>query len=592
MPASSRHPETPGRSPARAGYLTLSKETAIETADLLVTLVLALAAASIGALAAGLLRQSLVLGYIAAGMSMGPHTPGIVLDIAAVEELADIGIILLMFAIGVQLSLNDLFRVGKVALIGGNVQVIITIGAGFGVGTLLGWDWVESLFFGAVISNSSSTVLSKVLLERGEIESLHSRIGLAWSTVQDFGTVVLVVLLSSLAGEDNGGLHIEVLEAVGLAVLFLVLVVPIGLYVLPEFFDRVAALGNQEVFVLSAAGIALGIALLASVFGVSVALGAFVGGILVGRSDLSHEVFNSLRPLRDLFAGMFFVSVGMLIDPKLIIENLGLVALTVALIIGFKGALSTGITAAFGYRAKTAVMTGAVLGQSAEFSFLMARTGSELGALSNTVFGVLLAGAAVSIVLAPATLAASRPIGRWLEPLLPPPPLSQLGDDDITSVPRGGHAILCGYGRVGRVIAESMRQQAIDFMVIEQDGNSVRELRDEGIAALQGSASNETLLERAGVQVARVLIVAVPDPLAAREILSIGRRLRPDIDVVVRTHSMEERLELERRGANEAVVGEMELALEMSRHTLRRFGMNMVDAERLLQKLRGAAAQV
>jgi len=493
-----------------------------------------------------------------------------------------------MFVIGIQLSFSDLRRVGGVAIVGGSLQVIVTIGVVYLVGIAIGFGRLESLFFGAVISNSSSTVLSKVLSERGELDSLHGRISLAWSTVQDFSTVGLVVILTTLAEGSTATLGMDLAKALGLAAAFLALVVPVGLVGLPYFFGAISRLQSSEVMTLTAAGVALGVAYLADEFGISLALGAFVGGILVGRSDVSHEISSSLSSLRDLFSGLFFVSVGMLIDLDVVIENLWLVALTVALIIGFKGLLSSAIVLGFGYRGRTAVLTGAILGQSAEFSFLLARLGIELEAISSDVFGLMLAGAAISIVLAPAVLTAVQPLGRLVERRLPLAPTSELAEEVIPPLGFTGHAILAGYGRVGRVVHDTLVHQAIDVVVIETDAGRAADLRDRGVPVIQGSISNPILLERAGVAEARVIIVAIPDAAAARRIVEIAREMNPGIDIVVRTHSQAERRFLEGHGVDEAVVGELELALEMSRHTLRRFGMADAPAELLLRKIRAA----
>jgi len=553
-----------------------------------VTLAIALGAAGVGALLAAFLRQSLVLGYILAGLAIGPNTPGFVIDVPAVEQLADVGVVLLMFVIGIQLSFNDLKRVGGVAVIGGSIQVLLTIGIVYLVGIAVGFGRLESLFFGAVISNSSSTVLSKVLSERGDLDSMHGRISLAWSTVQDFSTVGLVVILSTLAKGSTDTLLVDLAKALGLAAAFLALVIPVGLLALPRFFGTISRLGSAELFTLVAAGVALGVAFLADVFGISVALGAFVGGILVGRSDVSHEVTGRLSPLRDLFSGLFFVSVGMLIDLQVVIENLWLVGLTVFLIIVLKGVMSGALTLAFGYRGRTAVLTGAILGQSAEFSFLLARLGIEVDAISDDVFGLMLAGAALSIVLAPAVLTAVGPLGRFVERRLPLSPEAELPEDLTPPLGFSGHAIVCGYGRVGSVVHAAITQQAIDVVIIEQDPGRVADLRERGVAVLQGSTSNPVLLERAGLAEARVLIVAIPDSVSARRIVEIAREINPEIDIVVRTHSLTERQFFEENGANEAVVGELELALEMSRHTLRRFGMGDAPVELLLRKVRAS----
>ncbi len=523
-----------------------------------------------------------------AGVIIGPYTPGLTLDSASVEDLADIGVVLLLFLIGVQLSVREMLSVGRVAVLGGLAQVLLTIAAGYGVGVMLGFDWLEALFFGAVISNSSSTVISKILGERGEMDTGYGRVGIAWSTVQDLSTIALVVILSTLAEGDPDALLVEVAKATGLAALYMAIVIPIGLLTLPRFFAALSRLGSTEVFVLAATGVALGVAFLADVFGISVALGAFVGGMLVGRSDLSHEVLGQLTPLRDIFAGLFFVSVGMLIDPELLLSEFGLVLVVLALTVLFKGALSGGIAILFGYRGRTAVLTGAVLAQSAEFSFLLARVGTDVDAISDRTFGVLLAGAGLSIALAPLVLRASRPVGQYVEERLPLPALAELpGTTDTARLTH--HAILCGYGRVGRVIYRSLAEQAIDVVVIEQDAAAVEELRAHGKVALQGSASNPVLLSRAGLEHARVLIVAVPDPVSARQIVSVARKANPPLDIVVRTHSQSERQALERSGANEAVVAELEVALEMSRHALVRFGLVGQPAELVLRKVRRAS---
>jgi CPA2 family monovalent cation:H+ antiporter-2 len=259
---------------------------------------------------------------------------------------------------------------------------------------------------------------------------------------------------------------------------------------------------------------------------------------------------------------------------------------TVALIVVFKGTLSAGLTLAFGYRGRTAIATGALLGQSAEFSFLMARVGTDLGEVSGTVFGVMLAAAAVSIVLAPFVQIAAQPLGAFLERRLPIPAASRIANEAVPADLLRGHVILCGYGRVGRVIGSMLIQRDLEVVVVEQDGGVVHELRAQGLHVLHGSASNANILDRAGLATARVLVVATPDPLSTRQIIDYARRHNPAIDIVVRTHSNTERRFLESRGANEAVVGELELALEMARHVLVSFGTSAEDAQRELGRLR------
>ena len=552
------------------------------------TLAITLAAAGIGGVIAVALKQSVVLGFVVAGALVGPNTPGLVADGLAVEQLADIGIVMVMFAIGVELSFSELRRVGGIAVVGGLTQVLVLMAAGYGVGVVLGWGTMESLLFGAVISNSSSTVMGKLLSERGEAASLHGRIGLGWSTVQDLSTIVLVVVFTAASTDSDRPMFEEMARALLLAAAYFAIAVPLGVVMIPRLVERLTRIGNREVLVLATMALALGTAYAASLFGISYALGAFVAGIVVARSDISHEVLSEIAPLRDMFAGIFFVSVGMLFDPRLALENWDLVLITVFLIVGVKALVVAVITGASGYRTTTAVLTGVVLAQSAEFSFLLARLGSDLGELREEIFGSIIAGSVISILLLPTLYRFGHPLARFLQSRLPGDEVAPV-NDDVVPPATAGHAILCGYGRVGRVIVEALKEREIPMVVLEQDIHTIGTLRSEGIVALYGSASSPALLEQAGIDTARLLIVAIPDPVSARRIIDFAHERNAALDIVVRTHSKTERDELERRGASEAVVGEMELALEMSRHSMQRFGTSDVDAETVVERLRSEA---
>jgi CPA2 family monovalent cation:H+ antiporter-2 len=327
---------------------------------LLVNLAFALIAGFIGAAIATRLGQSAIVGYILGGILIGPYTPGFVGNRETVEALANIGIILLMFAVGVQISIDDLVRVGKIAILGGLLQVIIVIAAGYAIGVALGWSPLEAFVFGSVVSNSSSTVLSKILSDRGEMDTTHGRVGLAWSTVQDLSTVALVVIFSALAVEGND-LWAELLVAIGKAALFLIILLPVGWKLLPWFFERVVGPQNREVFIVAVAAFALGTAYVSSFFGLSLALGAFVAGIVVSESDIWHQILDDIIPLRDLFIVLFFVSVGMLVDPAFIVRNIALVLLGVVSISALKGMIVTAIMLPFRYPLGSSILTGIVL---------------------------------------------------------------------------------------------------------------------------------------------------------------------------------------------------------------------------------------
>lgn len=554
---------------------------------LLVNLVLALAIATVGAALAARLGQSVILGYIVSGVIISPSTPGPVGATAPVEALADIGVILLMFTVGMRLSLRELQAVGPVALLGGSAQVLILIGLGYLIARGVGWGWQEALFFGAVVSNSSSTVLSKVLGDRGQMGALHSRIALAWSTVQDLSTVALVVVLSAVV---TGGSGMTLAGTLGVAAakagIFLFLLLGVGSRVLPLLFERVAALRNREIFVMAVAAFALGVAYASLFFGLSLALGAFVAGVVVSESDLSHEILGSVQPLRDVFVGLFFVSVGMLVDIGFLVQNWPYTLLVVAVIVLLKGAISTGIAWLFRYSFATALLTGVALAQSAEFSFLMARVGVEVGALSPAVFSYLLGGSVASIALAPWLNALANDLARAYE-------RRQAGRLVAEAVPEGkkapfqGHAVICGYGRVGRLIGAALRRRDFSFIVIEQDRDIVHALRNQGIYALLGSADNPVLLEQTHLEHARILVVAIPDALAARLVVEYARRVNPNLDIIVRVHSEEERRFMLSRGVSLAVLPLHEAAFEMTRHTLRRFGLSAIETLAIVQRMRG-----
>ncbi len=548
-------------------------------ASLLVNLVYALAAAVLGGALAARLKQPVLVGYIVGGIAIGPYTPGFVGNRAAVDALADIGVILLMFTIGVQLSLKDLLRVGKVSVSGGLLQVVVMIGVGYLVGTALGWTWLEALFFGSFLSNSSSTVLSKVFQERGEMDSPPASLALVWSSVQDFSTVVLVVVLTSLSGASTGG-GAGLLAAAGKAALFMAIVIPLGLKGFPWMLARLVQLRSREIFVLAVAALATGTAYASTFFGLSLALGAFVAGIVVGESDLSHRVLGEVTPLRDIFAGMFFVSVGMLANPGYVASNPLLLLLTVFLIVVVKAALTAGILKMARYPAREMLLGSASLGQCAEFSFILAQVGVGLGVVGSDLFSLMLSAAAVSIVIVPYSVRVASRLAGIAE--------QQLPGSEPALLPRpslADHAVICGYGRVGRVIAEALSREGLPHLVIDQNYHLIQELRAKGTPGITGHGDQPVVLDQAGLGRARVLVVAIPDAAAARRIVDYARERNPELPLVVRAHSEEEVKYLQGRGVDDVVLGETELAIEMARHTVLR-----LDAARQFDESAQAAA--
>jgi CPA2 family monovalent cation:H+ antiporter-2 len=554
----------------------------METPDLLVALTTTLIAAAVGGAVAVRLRQSAVVGYIAAGLVIGPRTPGFVADIEIVNALADLGVIFLMFSIGIQISFHEIRRVGALVAIGGTGQVVASIAIGWAAGLALGWSSLEALVLGGFTSISSTAIAGRILGERGETETEHGAVTIGWLAVQDLLTIVLIVLLTSIGG---AGRLDDIALAVAKAVLFIALVLPIGGRLVPRLFEGLASFRRRELFTLGVVALTLGIAAIGSLFGISLALGAFLAGTLIADSDLSHQVLGEAVPFRDVFAGLFFVSVGMLVDPGLVVTNLPVMLVVLALIGPVKAVLVTAIGAAFRYPLRTTALAGILLAQSAEFSFVLARIGTSAGIVADDHFGILLTSAALTIVLAPGAFQLGRPIVERVDRRL------HGGAADDVAAPelpddRRRIAVVCGYGRVGRLVAAALQRRGFGFVVIDESPHAVREAREAGISAIRGSVENRVVLDRAPLDRATVLVVAVPDPVTTRFVVATVRRAHPRLPIVARTHSASERSVLRGLGATVVVVGEVELALEMTRFTLRQFGVSGPELVSLIEGLR------
>ncbi len=553
----------------------------------LLTLAAAFAAAFVGGAIALRLKQSPIVGYLVAGLIIGPFTPGFNADTGTTQRVADIGVILLLFGIGVHFSLGELVRLKVVAGVGGITQIALTIGVAMLVGVALGWSPLASFFLGSTVAISSSAVLAKLLEERGEEGSAHGTVALGWMVMQDLATVVLVVLLTGLSS-DNGNLGASIATATGKAVLFVGILLALGVKVLPWWLDRVASLNSRELFLTAIAGLSLGTAYLAEEVGISLALGAFLAGLVLSESDLSHHILGEIGPIRDIFAVLFFVSVGMLVDPGVIVRSLPIFFAILGLIVLVKGLISGGLITVLGYPAGTALLAGAGIAQAGEFSFLLARLGRDTDVLSAERFTLILGACVASIVLAPplfgiAERMTSRLEGRWIQrpEFSPEPDASPLYRD---------HIVVCGHGRVGGTVARVLRGWGISVVVIEENRVTVKELREQNRPVVFGNAANTFVLGAAGIRRAQGVVVALPDALDARRVLAEVRGTRPDIDIVIRAHSEAEQVYLMEHGATEVVVAEEELALEMVHHTLHRFGADDVAIDAMLFAVRHRAA--
>jgi CPA2 family monovalent cation:H+ antiporter-2 len=555
------------------------------------------------------LRMPPLVGYLIAGIAIGPFTPGFVADSGLAGQLAEIGVILLMFGVGLHFSIDSLLKVRAIALPGAVVQIAVATAIGWGLASWLGWSTSAGIVFGLAMSVASTVVLLRALEQRNEVDTEQGRIAVGWLIVEDLAMVLALVFLPALSpshADPNAGAS-GLMMSLGFTTLKVALFVAImmvgGRRVVPWILGQVARTGSRELFTLAVLAIALGIAYGSAVlFDVSFALGAFFAGVMLAESDLSHQAAENSLPLQDAFAVMFFVSVGMLFDPSVILRQpLQLLGVMFIILIG-KSLAAFAIVLAFGYAIRTALTISASLAQIGEFSFILAGLGVALGLLPEAGRDLILAGALLSITLNPLAFATIEPVARWFndrprlmalitrkserQAVLPP-------DGDASHL--RNHAVIVGYGRVGSVVGHGLQTVGLEFIVVETNRRVVDRLREDKIAAIYGDASANGVLELAHIQRARLLVIATPDGFHARRILELARAKNPKIAIVVRTHSSEELQYLIRQGVDRAVMGELELALEMTDYALRSLGVSEERCKLLTQRLRnegaGGAAQ-
>jgi len=539
----------------------------------------------LGFLAARLKLPALV-GYLLAGVVIGPFTPGFVADGAIAGELAEIGVMLLMFGVGLHFSLDDLLEVRKIALPGAVLQIAVATLMGAAAASAWGWDFGAALVFGLALSVASTVVLLRALEANGALDSMNGRIAVGWLIVEDLAMVVVLVLLPPLAGwlggEAAGGG--DLWQTLGMTLLkvsaFIALMLVVGRRVFPALLWQVARTGSRELFTLCVLAAAVGIAYGAAVlFGVSFALGAFFAGMVLRESQFSHRAAEESLPLREAFAVLFFVSVGMLFDPRVLLERPLQVLAVVGIIVVGKSLAAAALVLALRYPLNTALTVSASLAQIGEFSFILAGLGVSLGLLPVEGQSLILVGALISIAINPLVFAGVNPLLAWIRARSRLARLFERSTDPLAELPistderyLSGQVVLVGYGRVGRRIGESLDQQGIPYVVAEQNREVVERLRARGIAAVSGDASDPAVLIQAHIARASLLVVATPDTFDVRKMIETARALNPGIETVVRTHNEEEAGLLQRESAGKVFLGEDELAQGMSRHVLERYG--------------------
>ena len=545
---------------------------------LIATIVGGLVLAFIFGALANRLRMPPLAGYLIAGILVGPYTPGFVADSGLALDLAEIGVILLMFGVGLHFSVKDLLSVKAIAIPGAIVQMAVATVLGMALAWLMGWPVAEGFVFGLALSVASTVVLLKALQERRLVETTRGRIAVGWLIVEDLAMVLALVLLPALAGliGTNGagdaapvaasadGALLAIVITLAKVATFIALMLIFGHRVIPWILHRVAGTGDRELFRLAVLAVALGVAFgSAMLFDVSFALGAFFAGMVLSESELSHRAAEETLPLRDAFAVLFFVSVGMIFNPGIMLVAPWAVIGALLIIVFGKSIAALSIVLAFRHPLSTALTISASLAQIGEFSFILATLGVGLGILSETGRDIILAAAILSILVNPIIFMLLDRLGPWLEER----ERSKKGEVPAKALPASAlteHTVLIGYGRVGSLIGEALRANGRPFLVVEEQPDLIDTLRSRGIEVIAGNAAKGDVLARSNIAHANALVIAVPNCFEAGQAVHKARAANPDVEIIARAHSDAEVEHLRKQGADFVVMGEREIAQSMA----------------------------
>ncbi|MFQ4144311.1 cation:proton antiporter [Chlorogloeopsis sp. ULAP02] len=543
--------------------------------SLILDFTIVLGAAVVGGYLANRLRQPVLLGYLASGLIVGPFGFKLLSDVPQIKSLAEIGVAFLLFALGVEFSLAELKRVKNIALQGSILQISLTTVLVAFVTVLLGWasGLSQGIFLGVVLSLSSTAVVLKTLTDRGEINTLHGQIMLAILIAQDLALGVILAILPALQQPENIALALGI--AVFKILVFVAVAIALSKWIVPRLISSFAATESNELFLLAVIALCLGVALTTASLGLSIAMGAFVAGLMISEIDYADQTLAKVLPLRDTFASLFFASIGMLIDPVLLIQNLGLIIGLVMLVMLGKAAIVLPIVLRFGYSLKTAVIVSFGINQIGEFSFVLALEGWRLQLISQQTYLLLLATTAITLVLTPMWLDSAPRLADkfnhipWLTNFL-----RRFSAPKTIFLPEriSNHVVVAGYGRVGQVIVKILQSQGYPVLVIENSEAAVQRLRFHQIPYIFGDADSESVLEKAHLPTAKALAIALPDPASTRLLLKRALSIAPQLDVIVRSHIDSEIDFLTQMGAREVVQPEFEAALELGNHLLKTLG--------------------
>lgn len=528
------------------------------------------------------LGQPLILGYILAGVLLGPHTGGYTVSgVHEIELLAEIGIALLLFALGLEFSLKDLKPVKKIALIGTPLQMLLTILLGYGAGQLMGLDWKSSIWLGALLSFSSTMVILKTLMNQGWMGTLSSKVMIGMLIVQDLAVVPLMIALPELNDPVVGlpKLGFAALKAVG----FLTAMIVLGTRLLPWIMTRIARFGSRELFLLAIVAIGLGVGYLTYLVGLSFAFGAFVAGMVLSESDYGHQALNDIIPLRDIFGLLFFSSVGMLFDPRFLVDNFSNVLWLLLIVCVGKGLIFAVISAFFKYRNVVPLAVGLGLFQVGEFAFVLARMGVSTGSISNDLYSLVLTVAILSMALTPIISGQTARLYRLRRRLFVHEKL------EATNIPKEGlgeHVVILGGGQIGVQVAQIMKRLGKPHVVVEYDQRRFEQAKSSGLTVIYGDAGQEIVLEAAGIHSAALVVVAIPDYVTTRSIIKLVRKMNESLKIVARSSCYEEFKTMKELGVSDAVLPELEGSLEIARQSLINLDMPAMEVQRHIENVR------
>ncbi len=558
---------------------------------LIVDLVLVLAAATVGGLLASLIRQPAILGYLIGGMIVGPSGLGLIKELVQVETLAQFGVAFLLFALGVEFSFAELKKVQGISLGGGGLQIAFTVLITALATGILGWDTspIQGIFLGAILSLSSTAVVLKCLMERNEMATPQGQVMLGILVVQDLALGLMLAVLPAL-NQPQGSV---IFEAVGRSLLLIGLfalgAIIAGIWVIPRLLRFLAKTESRELFLLGVVALCLGIALLTEHLGFSIEMGAFVAGLMISEVEYADQTLTYVEPIRDIFAALFFVAVGMLIDPVFLWQHLELIIGLMLLIVAGKTLIIIPIVKLFGYSWRTSIITGLGLAQIGEFSFVLASAGQSLGLVSRRVYLLIVGTTALTLIITPFILQFAPKLLDWMEEKWDLSNLlenSQKITDIAEDFPQQNHIIVCGYGRVGRNLVRLLQSHNYSVVVIDQSEQAVQELRNNNIPYLYGNAASLHVLETAGVDRAISMAIALPDPMSTRLCLKRSLEFSPNLDVIVIAERDKDIELLYQLGAKEVVQPEFEASLELSTHLLTRMGLARDKIQQEMQEIR------